>query len=122
MKYLKLFEDINPHQELLDKLSKFNTDDKMDNKEKTYELNNKEKECIHFHEEINFIMEDKFKYEYRLKKRIYLYLRKLDDDYYKVEIRIKNEKHKIEIYNYKLDQFVEFKKFFEILNNYFNKL
>ena len=62
-----------------------------------------------------------YKYSYDISKGIYFILLKLEDDYYQINLRIKNNKGQIDSYYYKLDQFIQYKQFFKIIDNYFNK-
>ena len=130
MKHIKLFEnlDINPYQELLDKLSKFKIDYNIDTngENKLLKLSNKESSLINFNIIYNRISgfnmtQYEYKYSYDISKGIYFILLKLEDDYYQINLRIKNNKGQIDSYYYKLDQFIQYKQFFKIIDNYFNK-
>ena len=130
MKHIKLFEnlDINPYQELLDKLSKFKIDYNIDTngENKLLKLSNKESSLINFNKIYNRISgfnmtQYEYKYSYDISKGIYFILLKLEDDYYQINLRIKNNKGQIDSYYYKLDQFIQYKQFFKIIDNYFNK-
>lgn len=156
MKYLKLFENINAYQELLDKLSKFKTDKEISLKDtQLLKLNNKEIKTINFKVNHTYLSNGLFfdplnngsigqknknrnLYSIKFNKKenyiCYLDLIKLEDDYYQSILNIMSENDISHSFSYEefkensirhcymLDQFIEFKKFFEILNNYFNKL